>query len=78
MPDDPLVSTVTGVEGQKMEKEREPESGAAREPAPAPASGRRKIKSADLFQGDRELVILHYGHEYVLRITRKEKLILTK
>jgi hemin uptake protein HemP len=29
-------------------------------------------------QGDRELIIVHKGEEYVLRITKTGKLILTK
>ncbi|NJD69243.1 MAG: hemin uptake protein HemP [Candidatus Methylomirabilota bacterium] len=43
-----------------------------------PVHCRRKIESATLFQRDRELVIIHEGQEYVLRITRNGKLILTK
>ena len=38
---------------------------------------RRHVVSDALFQGDRELVIVHAGKEYVLRITRQGKLILT-
>ena len=41
-------------------------------------STRLRIPSRDLFRGERELVILHAGNEYVLRITRTDKLILTK
>lgn len=78
MPDAPWVSPVTGAEGQKVEKQSQPESGAARQAAPTSAFRRRTIENADLFHGDRELVIIHYGHEDLLRITRKEKLILTK
>jgi hemin uptake protein HemP len=44
----------------------------------ATASPRRAVASADLFQGLRELVILHRNDEYRLRITRAGKLILTK
>jgi hemin uptake protein HemP len=36
------------------------------------------VSSRDLFQGRREVVILHAGQEYRLRITRADKLILTK
>jgi len=36
------------------------------------------MSSRDLFRGQREIVILHGGHEYLLRITRADKLILTK
>jgi hemin uptake protein HemP len=36
------------------------------------------VRSSDLFQGGKELVIRHAGEEYRLRITRNGKLILTK
>lgn len=36
------------------------------------------IASHSLFQGARELIIEHNGSTYRLRITRNEKLILTK
>jgi len=36
------------------------------------------IDSASLFQGRKELVIVHDGHQYRLCITRQNKLILTK
>lgn len=39
---------------------------------------RRRISSSTLFDGEREVVILHQGQEYRLRITRADKLILTK
>ncbi|MFQ5849213.1 MAG: hemin uptake protein HemP [Candidatus Binatia bacterium] len=43
-----------------------------------PSKGRRRIKSSFLFQGKREVVIVHQEEEYILRITRNGKLILTK
>jgi hemin uptake protein HemP len=43
----------------------------------APAIARR-IESARLLDGSRELVIEHQGNEYHLRLTRNDKLILTK
>ncbi len=54
------------------------------DPTSAPAGpvreSRRRpsISSLDLFRGGREIVIRHRGEEYRLRITRAEKLILTK
>ncbi|MCL6640901.1 MAG: hemin uptake protein HemP, partial [Candidatus Rokubacteria bacterium] len=36
------------------------------------------IDSPALFRGRREVVILHQGQEYRLRITKADKLILTK
>jgi hemin uptake protein HemP len=38
----------------------------------------RRVESASLFQRGREVVIVHHGQEYRLRITRSDKLILTK
>ena len=43
-----------------------------------PWSQRRRISTADLMQGAREVIIVHEGEEYVLHITRTGKLILTK
>jgi hemin uptake protein HemP len=46
---------------------------------PAPAGPRpRRVESMTLFQLERELVIVHHGQEYRLRITKSDKLILTK
>ena len=43
------------------------------------AGGKKpRIESTDLFQGEREIVIVHQEKEYNLRITRNGKLILTK
>lgn len=38
----------------------------------------RSIKSKALFAGEREIVIQNAGHEYRLRLTAQDKLILTK
>lgn len=43
----------------------------------APVAARR-ISSHVLLDGERELVIQHQGSEYRLRLTRNDKLILTK
>ena len=40
--------------------------------------GPRRVYSPALFRGDREVLIIHQGQEYRLRITRADKLILTK
>jgi hemin uptake protein HemP len=42
------------------------------------AAGRPTMRSTDLFQGGKEIVIRHGSEEYRLRITRAGKLILTK
>ena len=53
-------------------------------PPPAPSTPLaeptrdRQVPSAALFQGRREIIIVHHGQEYRLRITRADKLILTK
>jgi len=39
---------------------------------------RRVVTSQELLGGGRELIIVHAGEEYRLRITSNEKLILTK
>lgn len=39
---------------------------------------RKRITTADLMQGAREIIVLHHGEEYLLRITKAGKLILTK
>lgn len=46
--------------------------------APAVISKPRCISSHSLLDGARELVIQHQGGEYHLRLTRNDKLILTK
>jgi hemin uptake protein HemP len=45
---------------------------------PAPRRPLRRLESQTLFHGEREIVIVHRGLEYRLRVTRAEKLILTK
>lgn len=49
-------------------------------PSSAPAGNLsvRRISSQMLLEGARELVIQHQGGEYHLRLTRNDKLILTK
>jgi len=42
------------------------------------AGPRKCYRSDDLFGGQREIIITHAGNGYVLRITRHNKLILTK
>lgn len=44
----------------------------------SPAPSARRISSQALLAGERELVITHEGSEYHLRLTRNDKLILTK
>lgn len=49
---------------------------------PSPASPRPAVREIDLRslldQGGREVVILHKGERYRLRVTARDKLILTK
>lgn len=44
-------------------------------PAPAPSP---IVKSEELLRGGQEIIITHQGETYRLRITRNNKLILTK
>ena len=46
--------------------------------AATPDPGARRVSSQLLLAGERELVITHQGSEYHLRLTRNDKLILTK
>jgi len=39
---------------------------------------RKRISTTDLMQGARAIIVLHKGEEYLLRITKAGKLILTK
>ena len=49
------------------------------QPVPAVAPEQtRHVSSQSLLDGARELVIQHQGSEYHLRLTRNDKLILTK
>lgn len=48
------------------------------EPAGALPPGTRIVTTAELFGGAGEIVVLHNGTPYRLRITRQDKLILTK
>ena len=47
-------------------------------PFEAKADHDGRTNSSALFQGRREIVIVHHGQEYRLRITASGKLILTK
>ncbi len=42
------------------------------------AAPRAAVRSDDLFRGTHEIVIVHRDEQYRLRITRADKLILTK
>lgn len=45
---------------------------------PAGLAHVRRLESTTLFEHGREVVIVHHGQEYRLRITKSGKLILTK
>jgi hemin uptake protein HemP len=47
-------------------------------PDPIPAARPRVVRTEDLFGAKREVIIRHGQQEYRLRITRADKLILTK
>lgn len=44
----------------------------------SPSNGTHRIESQRLLAGGRELVIDHAGRQYRLRLTRNDKLILTR
>ena len=46
--------------------------------APGLSPQRKRITTADLMQGAREIIVFHQGEEYLLRMTKTGKLILTK
>jgi hemin uptake protein HemP len=48
------------------------------EPPRPPKTPARRIQSEVLFEGRSEVVILHRDEEYRLRVTKSDKLILTK
>ena len=48
------------------------------DPGQAQAAGQRTFTSAELFDGADEILVLHNGAHYRLRVTRQDKLILTK
>lgn len=64
-----------GISGDGLGAER---PGPAAGTFPGRAGGRRRISSTALFGDGREVVIVHRDQEYRLRITRADKLILTK
>ena len=47
-------------------------------PIPSMSAIRKVMRSEDLLEGRRDLMILHGKEEYRLRVTRNGKLILTK
>jgi hemin uptake protein HemP len=48
------------------------------EPSVEGARQARRVDSETLLQREREVVIVHRGQEYRLRLTKSDKLILTK
>lgn len=48
------------------------------QPVPAPRAAEPVMQSGALFLGRQEIVIRHEGQDYRLRVTRQNKLILTK
>ncbi len=55
----------------------QPDRTVPRETEPLPPTARR-LDATSVFAGHREVVIVHHGQEYRLRITKANKLILTK
>jgi hemin uptake protein HemP len=59
-----------------MNVQNPPQSGETRFYTSRPP--RQRVSTTDLMRGGRELILLHEGEEYILRITKAGKLILTK
>lgn len=55
-----------------------PQAAASATPGEQRSADERVLASKSLFAGCKEVVIHHDGHDYRLRITRQNKLILTK
>lgn len=55
-----------------------PPAATASQALPAAESAVSVLQSSELFQGRSEIVIQHHGQDYRLRITRQNKMILTK
>jgi hemin uptake protein HemP len=55
----------------------QPASAAALAPASANGAARARLTTEELFAGAREIVLVHNGREYRLRITQQGKLLLT-
>ncbi|MBI2218723.1 MAG: hemin uptake protein HemP [Candidatus Rokubacteria bacterium] len=69
------------MDGKPADGRRTPADGRASVDCRAPLEERqapRRIFSTSLFREEREVVIVHRGQEYRLRITKADKLILTK
>lgn len=67
--------------GMSLDEERrnmDTPSAPGEPPSYVPGRYRKRITVADLMQGAREVILLHEGEEYILRITKAGKLILTK
>ncbi len=63
---------------QRLHARASADSGTPASPTRQPTAPPTKVDSAQLFEGQRELIIQHQGETYRLRITRHDKLILTK
>jgi hemin uptake protein HemP len=57
--------------------ERPPQLQAPTDGAGGPEPAVRRVPASDLMAGQRELLIVHAGREYRLRLTSKGRLILT-
>lgn len=53
-------------------------AGSAKSTPPADGRGLKRVSTAELMSGHREIIIVHEDREYRLRITQLGKLILTR
>jgi len=70
---DRTVYRTSEIERGEVSGPPEPDEGSAAGPRLAP-----RVQSVALFERGREVIIVHHGQEYRLRITKSDKLILTK
>jgi hemin uptake protein HemP len=59
-------------------RDQRPDSSPGNVPADAAPGIARKIRVSDLMSNDRQVILEHAGDLYILRITAKGRLILTK
>lgn len=70
---DETVHRISGIARPDTSGPARPDDGTVVEPPLV-----RRVESAILFLRGREVIIVHRGQEYRLRITKSDKLILTK
>lgn len=73
-----MIQMITNIIRVTMKIDEQHQAVTPHQDAPLPAGGRPRFEVEKLMAGRREVILLHGGEDYVLRITSKGKLILTK